>query len=114
MPASGAILRSDLGRIDFTPNGIPLTFHQYEFEENGLPVQVFYLILEDRSAAHGRIVGSLVEERLRLVWEGRRLTGQTAVHVAIRGIDSPSLAAEALRHELASWISPLKDAADAP
>jgi len=116
MPASGAILSADLGRIDFSPNpGLPeLTFHQYVFEESGSPVQVFYLILEDRSAAHGRIASSLVEERLRLVWSGQRTTGQTAIHVAIRGIESPSDAADALGIELAKWVSPSTDTSPAP
>lgn len=106
MPASGAVLREDLGRIDFSPHGIPMAFHQYLFEEDGAPVNVFYMIIEDRSAARGRVPSSVVEERLRLVWAGQRKTGQTAIHVAIRGIDSPTAAAAALRTELARWISP--------
>jgi exosortase len=107
MPASGAVLRENLGRIDFTPSpSLPaLPFHQYLFDEDDSPVHVFYMIIEDRSAARGGVPASLVEERLRLVWSGERKTGQTAVHVAIRGIDSPLKAADALRLELADWIT---------
>jgi hypothetical protein len=47
----------------------------------------------------------MIDERLRLVWAGQRKTGQTAIHVAIRGIESPSAAADALRRELADWIT---------
>lgn len=108
MPASGAVLRENLGRVDFPPgSGLPaLPFHQYVFEEDGAPIHVFYMIIEDRSAARGGVPDSLVEERLRLVWAGQRKTGQTAVHVAVRGIESPPAAADALRRELAEWIKP--------
>jgi hypothetical protein len=68
-------------------------------------VHVFYMIIEDRSAARGGVPASLVTERLRLVWAGERKTGQTAVHVAIRGVDSPAKAADALRRELADWVT---------
>jgi hypothetical protein len=107
MPASGAVLRENLGRVDFSPgSGLSaLPFHQFVFEEDGAPVHVFYMIIEDRSAARGGVPASMVEERLRLVWAGQRKTGQTAIHVAIRGIESPSAAADALRRELADWIT---------
>jgi exosortase len=105
MPASGAVLRDNLGRVDFSSHGVALPFHQYLFEEDGSAVHVFYMIIEDRSAARGGVPASLVTERLRLVWAGERKTGQTAVHVAIRGIDSPAKAADALRRELADWVT---------
>jgi exosortase len=107
MPASGAVLRENLGRIDLAPgDGMSaLPFHQFVFEEDGAPVHVFYMIIEDRSAARSGVSASMIEERLRLVWAGQRKTGQTAIHVAIRGIESPSAAADALRRELADWIT---------
>lgn len=105
MPASGARLVEDLGRVDFEPvSGLVVPFRQYVFEEDGQPVHVFYMIIEDRSAARGRVPDSMVEERLRLVWAGQRATGQTAVHVAIRGVHSPETAAVAMGQQLALWV----------
>lgn len=88
LPAGGTILREDRGAFPTTAGAALLPFRAFIFEENGRAIFVYYLLQEDRVASEDwrdRPGGPLWRERLRLVWEGKRTTGQTALHVVLRG-----------------------------
>jgi hypothetical protein len=106
LPATGCLLRSETGTVTIETADRILPFRSYAFEEDGRPVFVFYLLAEDREAGQTGSFRPLPLARLRLVWEGRRYTGQTALHVAVRGLADETAAEAAFRREITPLLSP--------
>lgn len=102
LPAAGCLLREDLGVVSADAGALHLEFRGYAFEEAGATLFVFFLLSEDRGET--RAIGSVAGERLRLVWEGKRYTGQTVLHLALRGCTDRVAAETALRDALPSLV----------
>jgi exosortase len=110
LPAGGTLLRQNRGPAPVTVAAVHLPFHAYVFEEHGRAIFVYYLLQEDRShGTHGAGAAGapLWRERLRLVWEGKRTTGQTALHVVLRGPETAAEADAELVATLARLIRPV-------
>ena len=104
LPAAGCLLRAEAGIVAVATAAGAMPFRGYTFEEDGRAVFVFYLLTEDRNGAPSHTGGSLPVARLRLVWEGKRHTGQTALHIAIRGLTNEAEAVAALQREVATLV----------
>lgn len=99
LPAAGCLPRGELPTATIDTAFGPLPFRGYLFEEEGRPLHVYYLLIEDRDLAAG--TSGPVLTRLRLVRDGVRHTGQTVLHVAIRDAGDDREAETILRRELA-------------
>ena len=104
LPATGCLLRGESDPVAVATAGGAIPFRGYTFEEEGRAVFVFYLLAEDRAAGRPAAGGSLPLARLRLVWEGQRRTGQTALHIAIRGLTTEAEAVAALQREAPALV----------
>jgi exosortase len=105
LPAAGMKLRSDVGMARMEMDGLDFGMHQYEFEAEGKPVQVFYGIYEDQGGG-----GELANRRLTPVSRihaalaGSRNYGQRFLEVAVAGYARPEDARAALPNELQKVI----------
>jgi hypothetical protein len=100
LPAAGCIQKADLGLVSIAGPGGTVSLRGYEFEESGHPLFVFYALREDWMSEDQEPGRSLPWARLRLVWQGRRSSGQTAIHVALRGASDAAEAIARARREL--------------
>ena len=95
LPASGAVLRSDLGLRRLQVAKMDLVTHAYIFGIREREMYVFYCLWEDQpadDAPQSTRVRMTVASRLEAVWKGRRNLGQQVLEVAVAG---PKDAAEA-------------------
>ena len=95
LPASGAVLLSDLGLKRVPVAKIVLTTHAYVFGIRDRPFYVFYCLWEEGpsdDAPQSTVIDMTAASRLAAVWKGRRNLGQQVLEVAVAG---PRDAAEA-------------------
>ena len=95
MPASGLIMRSDLGVSSWQVGSINLDAHSYIFTSQDRTLYVFFCLAEDRQPQDGpastrqRMTQA---RRLDAVWAGRRNRGQQVLEIVLAG---PADSAEA-------------------
>ena len=101
LPASGAVLRSDLGLRRLQISKIDLVAHAYIFGIRDREMYVFYCLWEDQppdDAPQSTRVRMTTASRLEAVWKGRRNLGQQVLEVAVAGPrDADEAEAEVVR-----------------
>ena len=88
LPASGAVLLSDLGLRRLQISKIDLVTHAYIFGIRERQMYVFYCLWEDQppdGAPPSTRVRMTTATRLEAVWQGRRNLGQQVLEVAVAG-----------------------------
>ena len=108
LPASGLTLTRDDGIHVMLVNGVKLPVRSYRFDDNGLPLHVFYCYWDARSSFDA--VSSAVEEdwsaggRIRAALNGRREKGAQMLELVVWGYQDDGEAKEALEKQLAAIV----------
>ncbi|HJT81573.1 MAG TPA: exosortase/archaeosortase family protein [Chthoniobacterales bacterium] len=108
LPASGLTLNRDDGIHLLTVNGVKLPVRSYRFDDNGLPLHVFYCYWDARSSFD--TVSTAVEEdwsaagRIRAALNGRREIGAQMLELVVWGYQDDAEAKGALEKQLAAIV----------
>jgi hypothetical protein len=90
----------------FTVNGVPLPIRSYVFENNGVPVYVYYCYWDGTvpNAAAINQENWTALGRLRAVRDGRREVGAQMLELVAWGYDQDHVAEQAVRAQLENII----------
>jgi exosortase len=106
LPAAGRKLISTSELEWFDVRGLHLPFREYNLEDQGTSLRVFYCLWNDRATEQGfASMGLNYANRLAPVLAGLRNPGQRSIEIAIRGIADESDAKAALQLELETIIA---------
>jgi hypothetical protein len=106
LPASGM---KQIGREQwkfFNLNGVPLPIRAYVFENNGMPLHVFYCYWDGTipNATTMNQENWSASGRLRAVREGRREVGAQMLELVVSGYENDQAAEQAVRNQLENII----------
>lgn len=104
LPASGRTIERDNGIRMLAVNGMNLPVRFYRFNDQGVPLHVFYCYWDARSS-YETVASAQFEDwsprgRLRAALEGRREIGAQMLELAVWGFQDDSEANEALKRKL--------------
>lgn len=104
LPASGMTMTRDNGIRLLSVSGIAMPIRSYRFENNGVPLHIFYCYWDARSSYESESAANeedwTVRGRIRAAWRGRREAGAQMLEVVVWDYNDDSAAAAALQHQL--------------
>jgi hypothetical protein len=89
-----------------TVNGVPLPIRSYVFDNNGMPLHVYYCYWDGTvpNAATMNQENWTASGRLRAVRDGKREVGAQMLEVVAWGYDQDQIAEQAVRNQLENII----------
>ena len=108
LPASGMKQIGSEKLKLITVNGVPLPIRSYIFDNNGMPLHVYYCYWDGTvpNAATINQENWTASGRLRAVREGKREVGAQMLEIVASGYDQDQMAEEAVRNQLEKIIRP--------
>ena len=104
LPASGMTMTRDNGIRLLTVGSIAMPIRSYRFENNGVPLHIFYCYWDARSSYESEAAANeedwTVRGRLRAAWRGRREAGAQMLEVVVWNYDNDADATAALQRQL--------------
>ncbi len=88
LPASGFAIERVHEPLKITLPNRKLAFQSMTFHLEDTRLEVFYAVWEDHPDTAG-LTALTATDRLRIAWEGRRMTGKRSLQIVVRGIGHP-------------------------